>query len=111
MLDAKLGTTPADPSLPLHLDDDPFSDPKLYRQTVGSLQYATITHPDISFVVNKVCQFMHAPTTLHWQAVKRILRFLNGILYHCLHFHNHTASSLSTYSESGWILDKVDSHS
>jgi hypothetical protein len=29
-----------------------------YRSTVGGLQYLTITRPDISFVVNKVCRFM-----------------------------------------------------
>jgi hypothetical protein len=28
--------------------------------------------------VNKVCQFLHAPTTHHWSAVKHILRYLCG---------------------------------
>jgi Reverse transcriptase (RNA-dependent DNA polymerase) len=59
-------------SLSLH-DDDPYSDPKRYRSVVGALQYATITRPDISFAVNKISQFKHAPTTTHWTAVKRIL--------------------------------------
>ncbi|CAN1184716.1 Retrovirus-related Pol polyprotein from transposon RE2, partial [Linum perenne] len=53
---------------------EPFHDPKLYRQTVGALQYVTITRPDITFAVNRVCQYMHSPTVQHWQAVKRILR-------------------------------------
>ncbi|KAJ9552900.1 hypothetical protein OSB04_016945 [Centaurea solstitialis] len=42
-----------------------------YRQTVGTLQYATLSRPDIAFVVNRVCQFMHAPTENHWSAVKQ----------------------------------------
>ena len=30
-----------------------------YRQIIGALQYCTITHPDISYVVNQLCQYMH----------------------------------------------------
>src|SRR6185312_4082705 len=37
-----------------------------YRSIVGGLQYLTLTRPDLSFFVNKVCQFLHSPTTLHW---------------------------------------------
>ena len=37
-----------------------------------------MTWPDISFVVNKLSQFMHASFEHHWGAVKRLLCYLNG---------------------------------
>jgi histone deacetylase 1/2 len=36
-----------------------------YRSIVGALQYLRLTRPDLSFAVNKVCQFLHSPTTVH----------------------------------------------
>ncbi|GKA15077.1 eukaryotic translation initiation factor 5B [Tanacetum coccineum] len=67
----------------LSLDDSTtFSNPKKYRQVVGSLQYVTLSQPDIAFAVNKVCQYMHATTENHWFAVKRILCYLHGIVEH-----------------------------
>jgi histone deacetylase 1/2 len=48
-------------------------DSSKYRSMVGALRYLTLTCPDICFAVNKVCQFLHTPTTVHWSAVKRIL--------------------------------------
>jgi hypothetical protein len=70
---------PVDEKLSL-FDGDPLTsdDATNYRSVVGALQYLTLTQPDISFSVNKVCQFLHAPTTAHWSAVKRILRYLHG---------------------------------
>jgi hypothetical protein len=49
-----------------------------YRSIVGGLQYLTLTRPDISFSVNKICQFLHTPTTVHLTATKRILRYVHG---------------------------------
>ena len=39
-------------------DGDPVEDLHGYQSTVGALQYVTITRPELSFNVNKVCQFM-----------------------------------------------------
>ena len=58
------------------LDQD---DSTRYKSMVGALQYLTLTRPDISFAVNKVCQFLHAPTTSHWIAAKRILRYVKSV--------------------------------
>ncbi|KAD4586330.1 hypothetical protein E3N88_23931 [Mikania micrantha] len=98
----------------LHLNDGPlFEDPVKYRQIVGALQYATMTRPDLTFVVNKVCQFMHSPTTNHWSTVKRILKYLRGtidcglLIKHdsptIVHAYTDSAlPSLTAYSDSDW---------
>ncbi|XP_019429911.1 PREDICTED: uncharacterized protein LOC109337400 [Lupinus angustifolius] len=58
--------------------NDFYADPTFYRSIVGALQYATITRPDITYSINKVCQFLSQPLNSHWVAVKRILRYLQG---------------------------------
>lgn len=73
---------------------EPFSDPTCFCQIISALRYLTFTRPNICYVVNKVCQFMHAPTKSHWAAVKRILQYLKGtssfgltlLVAHCYHF-------------------------
>ena len=41
-----------------------------FRSIVGALQYVTITRPELSFAVNRVCQYMRQPQQSHWKAVK-----------------------------------------
>jgi hypothetical protein len=69
----------------------------VYRSIIGGLQYLTLTIPDISFSVNKVCQFLHAPTTTHWSAVKRILGYIKGTLEVGLTFKHSSSQLLSAY--------------
>ncbi|KAF7813162.1 Retrovirus-related Pol polyprotein from transposon TNT 1-94 [Senna tora] len=52
-------------------------------------QHVTITRPDLSFLVNKVYQFMHEPKLVHWQAVKKILRYLQGTLDYGLSYTSY----------------------
>jgi hypothetical protein len=41
------------------------SDPMPFCQFMGSLQYLTLTRPDISYAIHHVCQYMHAPREPH----------------------------------------------
>ena len=51
----------------------------LYREAVGSLMYAALgTRPDISYAISTVSRFCSNPGTPHWEAVRRIYRYLIG---------------------------------
>lgn len=80
----------------------PHSDPTRYRQIVGALQYLTFTRPDIYYAVNKVCQFIHAPTDDHWVAVKRILCYLQAIATYGLHITRDSLLTLYGFTDADW---------
>jgi len=45
------------------------------------LMYAvTGTRPDLAYAVNALSQFQSNPSSAHWMAVKRILRYIKGTL-------------------------------
>jgi hypothetical protein len=73
-----------------------------YRSVVGALQYVTLTRPDIVLAVNKVCQFLHNPTDVHWTAVKRILRYLGGTLGVGIKICNSSSLLVSAFSDADW---------
>ncbi|XP_026420157.1 uncharacterized protein LOC113316152 [Papaver somniferum] len=87
------------------------SNPTLYRQLVGSLNYLTITRPDISHAIHVVSQFMSAPRSIHYAAVLRILRYLKGTLHQGLHFSSTSDLKLKAYSDSDWAGDVTDRRS
>jgi Reverse transcriptase (RNA-dependent DNA polymerase) len=103
MLNANLLPSPMCPKTILSKTvGNPFEDPHLYRSIVGALQYATLTRPDIAFSVNKVSQFMQSLSSSHWAAVKRILRYLKGILSHDITLKPVTSFILYVYSDANW---------
>jgi hypothetical protein len=73
-----------------------------YRGIVGALQYLTLTRPDIAFSVNKVCQFLHNPTSDHMTAVKRILRYIQGTIKWGIEFIKGRSLAVSAYSDADW---------
>jgi hypothetical protein len=50
-----------------------------YREAVGSLMHLSVgTRPDIAKALSEVSRFLSNPGQRHWQAVKRIFRYLQG---------------------------------
>jgi histone deacetylase 1/2 len=82
-----------------------------YMSVVGPLQYLTLTRPDLAFAVNKVCQYLHSPTTVHWTAVKRILRFVKGTSNIGLRITKSMSTLVSGFSDAYWAGDIDDRRS
>lgn len=53
-----------------------------YHQVVRALQYLAFTRPDISFVVNKLSQFLHHPLLNHQAIVKKVPHYLKSTMHH-----------------------------
>jgi hypothetical protein len=112
MLEAKPVGSPMAASTHLSaFEGEVFNDPTLFRSTVGALQYLCITRPDISFSVNKLSQFMHKPTVLHWQSVKRLLRYLKQTLHFGLHLKPSHNLCLQAFCDADWAGSRDDRRS
>ncbi|UYV78459.1 hypothetical protein LAZ67_16001473 [Cordylochernes scorpioides] len=52
-----------------------------YQSLIGSLIYLSVsTRPDIAYAVSALGQFSNDPRRQHWNAAKRVLRYLKGTL-------------------------------
>ena len=89
----------------------PLSSPSLYRRLVGSLIYLTVTHPDISYAVHQVSQYLFAPRLTHYAAVLRILRYLKGTLFHGLFYSAQSPLILRAFSDADWARNPTDRRS
>jgi hypothetical protein len=84
--DAKSYSTPMVPGV-IHSRNDCPSDPTEvdrmkktpYREAIGSLMYASVaTRPDITYAVSALSRFLDNPGSIHWEAAKRVFRYLSG---------------------------------
>lgn len=79
-----------------------------YRQAVGSLMFAAIvSRPDISFAVGAVSRYLENPSSAHVNAVKRIIRYLNGTKNFGIEYGGLSTSStmLKGYTDSDHAHD------
>jgi hypothetical protein len=80
-----------------------------YASAVGSLMYAMVcTRPDLAHAVSVVSRFMGEPGKEHWQAVKRIFRYLRSTSDVGLIYGDDTQCLVTGYSDSDYAGD-VDS--
>ncbi|XP_024974794.1 uncharacterized protein LOC112512898 [Cynara cardunculus var. scolymus] len=103
MENCKPVATPADTGSKLSASaGNPVVDPTAYRKLVGALQYLTFTRPDITYAVQQICLFMHAPREPHMNALKRIIRYLQGTVQLGLQLYSSRPSQLLAYTDADW---------
>ena len=80
-----------------------------YQSAVGSLLYlSTKTRPDIAYAVGVVSRYCSNPSQIHWIAVKRILRYIQGTLKLGIMYSAEFESTVTGYSDADWAGDIVD---
>ena len=102
MVNCKPMSTPLEAKTRTSSNDVLLEDPCYFRGLVGTLQYLTLTRPDLSYSVNYASQFMHAPTVVHLKMVRRILRYVKGAIDIGLHFTSNTTLDLCAFSDADW---------
>jgi hypothetical protein len=81
-----------------------------YRSAVGALMYLCVaTRPDIACAVFTCARFLNNPGEGHWEAVKRIFRYLQGttdraLVYNC--GSGQRSTGLTGFSDSDWAQER-----
>lgn len=74
-----------------------------YKEAIGSLTYLSqVTRPDISYAVNAVSQYSSNPGRKHWEAVKRIFRYLRGTAGDRLRYTKDGSPDIAGYTDADW---------
>ena len=113
LTDAKSYATPMVPSAFYSKHDSPSSPSDIarmrkipYHKAIGSLMYAAVTTcPDISFAVSMLSRFLENPGEAHWQAVKRVFRYLAGTCNHVLTYGAEQCD-LTRYTDADGALQE-----
>ncbi|UYV76618.1 hypothetical protein LAZ67_14001480 [Cordylochernes scorpioides] len=79
-----------------------------YQSLIGSLIYLSVsTRPDIAYAVSALGQFRNDPRRQHWNAAKRVLRYLKGTS--CLRItYRKSNEALHGYADADWGGNLVD---
>lgn len=103
MVSCKSSPTPCKPPTQVLKDEGiPLSDPTEFQSLVGALQYLTFTRPNIAYAVNYASQFMSNPIDVHFQLVKRIIRYLQGTMAYGL---TYSYAHPLVFSDADWASD------
>ncbi|GJZ80081.1 zinc finger, CCHC-type containing protein [Tanacetum coccineum] len=102
-------STPIDTSEKLMPNNGQAVSQSEYSRVIGCLMYA-ITWLDISFVVGKLSRYTSNPSTQHWQAIQRVLKYSKKTIDYSLTSTGYP-SVLEGYTNASWISNTEDNSS
>jgi hypothetical protein len=83
-----------------------------YKSLIGSLQYIALsTRPDIAYAVNQLSRYLSNPGQAHWQAGKRVLRYLKGTAKSSLVYKDYNGNrntKIEIFCDADWAGDVDD---
>ena len=101
-------STPFDPHFKLYPNTGRVVDQLLYSRVVGSLMYAmTCTRPGIAFAVGKLRRYTSNPSSVHWHAINRVLKYLRKTIDYGIVYTGYP-SVLEGYTDVSWITNNED---
>ena len=103
--------TPYDPSGTLIKNVGDSVSQTEYAKVLGSLMFLmNCTRPDIAFAVSRLSRYTHNPSTQHWVALRRVLRYLGGTMKWGLNFVGHPLV-LEGFCDANWVTDSDETSS
>ncbi|GJW87993.1 hypothetical protein Tco_0163333 [Tanacetum coccineum] len=75
-------------------------DPTHYRGMVGTLMYLTASRTHLTFVVCMCARYQAKPTKKHLHAIKRIFKYLRGIVNRGLWYRKDSSIALTAYADA-----------
>lgn len=84
-----------------------------YREAVGSLLFlATVSRPDIAHAVSVTSRFIGKSSKAHWNAVKRIIKYVKGTLNFGLIYKScNDVTQIQAFSDADYAGDVKDRRS
>nr|GEZ59720.1 putative RNA-directed DNA polymerase [Tanacetum cinerariifolium] len=86
-------------------DHSGFVSATLYKQMMGCIMYLMTTRPDLMFVVSLLSRYMEAPTKQHVEAMKRVLRYIQGTSSFGVCYKKKGSDQLVAFSDSDYASD------
>ena len=85
--------------------DSPSCDKTMYQELLGSLMFLMVgTRADLSHTLTNLARFAHDPKVMHYQALKRVLRYVKGTKHLKLFFPAQKQLVLQGESDASWSV-------